>query len=185
MAKTYPKLTLRVRSPGDSEMSYWIRKLPETASSTFIASAPLVYTAGLTIEGASPAVFVYGFALRAGRNGSSDRDYWSELVVNFPGLEFYASFLSADGTGTNAITAADMMNANPLDIEKNAVGAGASVIWHVADASVGNSCNMIAWDSDYIFPNLVQNTYADIGDLNARVTFQVHAAINSYIGLSG
>lgn len=185
MANTFPKKTLRVRSPGDCEMSYWIRKLPETASETFIASSPIVITTGLVAVAADIVTALFGFALRAGRNGSADRDYFSEVVVAFPGLELFANFLAADGTGNQAIAAAQLMNANPYDLEKNAVGPGATDIWTVVNASAQDICNMVGWDTDYILPNVVKNTYAAVGDLNARVTFQVAAAKNTYIGLSG
>jgi hypothetical protein len=187
MATTFPKKTLRVRSPGDGEMSYWIRKLPEVASSTFIASAPIVMTAGYVTEGADPCTKVYGFALRAGRNGASDGLYDSEVVVAFPGLEFYANFLNTAGTTTNVLdVSTDLAVTTPWDLQTNDVAPGSTEMWHVADATaVAGSARMVSLETDYILPNVVNNTYAIEADINARVTFAVAALANMYIGPSG
>jgi hypothetical protein len=182
MPNTFPKRTLRIRYPGDSEMSYWIRNQPEGASQVFIGSAPIVITGGYVVAAQAavdtPVATLFGFALRDGRNGTAGQ-YQAEIVVAFPGLEFYANMLSADGTGDRALLITDI--GTVYDIEKNAVGDAGQDIWHVAAASVQSVAKMVSFDLDYHLPNVVQNTYAEVGDLNPRCSFNVPVAKNDYI----
>lgn len=165
MAKTYLTRTLRVRQPSDPHMSYAVRRLPEGATQTFIASAPVVVTSGLVVEAADPVAAVFGIAVRDGQNVASGA--LAELIPIVDGLEFYANFL-ATGGGDNVLAAADLNNANPFQVEKNTVGG--NIIWHAADASTTDACDMVSFDSDQQLANQV-GSKVEAGDTNARCSF--------------
>ena len=182
---TFPKRTLVVRQPSDSYMSYAVRRTEEGASETFIASSPIVITAGLAVEAADPVAAtdgVWGIALSAGQNLASPTVLMDYIPV-VDGIEFYANFLNTAGTTNNTLATADLDTANPYEVQKNSVGGGSGtdVIWHVADASGTDAAQMINFHTDVQLPDTVSSGgRAADGDINARVTFVFIDATRAY-----
>lgn len=176
MAKTFPVRTLRVRQPGDPHMSYAVRHLPEGASQTFIASAPVVATSGLIVEAADPVAAVYGIAVRAGQNTTGAT---AEIIPVVDNLEFFANFL-VTATGADNVLAAADLGVSGFQVEKNTVGG--NVIWHVADKADGtDAAQMVSFDSDIQVANQVQSKAA-AGDTNARCSFVFINSVRTYDG---
>ncbi len=171
---TFAKQMLGVFSLNDPELSYLARTVPEGANQTFVAGAPVVVTAGLIVEAADPATDVYAFALRAGQNSTGKK---SKIVPVVDGVAFYANFLTAAGAD-NVLAAADL--GGSFELRKAAVGPGGATIWFVADQAAAPAVKIVSFATDQILPNAVGNSYAAVGDTNARVTAIVLDSVRSF-----
>ncbi len=174
MADTHSYLGIRVKAE-DSYLSQLIRTELETNSSTFNDGAPLVLTSGLITEAASPVLTatIVGFARRDGQNGTSKV---AEYIMAVPGLLLFANFLNNTNpdTTTNAIAAADKGTDFEIQKDTGMTQDGGSAEWHVADVSSSNDVvKMVSFESDFVAPNVSSAGRVAVGDLNARVLFQL------------
>lgn len=175
MAKTFRKEQLSVYLLQENTLQYATRTLPEGASQTFVAGAPVVVTSGLVVEAANPATAIAAFAMKAGQNTTGA---FSKVVPVIDGVAFYANFLAAAGAD-NVLAAADVMGSG-FDFGKGAYGADGSVIWVILDSAAAAAVKIVGLDTDQVVPNVQNNSYAEVGDTNARVSAIVLDSIRSF-----
>ena len=181
MAFTFPKQRLSCVRLDQPNMAPYVREHDEGVSETFVTGAPVVITAGLIVEGASPATDIYGFSVRAGQNLAAPTRR-AEFIPVVDGLEFFANFLGAAGAD-NVIAAADYSVAAGRDLEKANILPGAVEAWYVLDAAVAASVRMTSDRSDYTRNAGEENpgtARVVVGDTNARPTFVVLASVRSW-----
>lgn len=159
----------------DPELGYATRRVPEGASQTWVAGAPIVMTSGLATEAADPVTALYAFALEAGQNTTGAK---TKILPVVDGVAFYGNFL-ASGGADNTLAAADL-DAAGFRIAKGAYGDAGQVIWFIEDTGTTTACKITSFETDQHLPNIVNNTYAAVGDTNARVTAIVLDAVRSY-----
>ncbi len=178
MATTYNLKPLRLRSDQDSFLSYIVRDIPEGASQTFAAGAPVVLTAGYVVEAADPVTAVFGIAVRGGRNGSAGV-YRAEVAVVTDGVTFYANIGQSDPEGTPRAYAATDLGTD-TEIAKITLASG-DVIWH-ADivTDVADSAKVISDRGDQVAPNIMEGEIAKVGDFNPRVEMTFLSSVRSF-----
>jgi hypothetical protein len=160
---THPKRALRLNREDNSFLSYAVRNELEGASQTFVEDSPVVITAGLIVEAASPATAVIGFAVKAGQNVAGGT-VLSEFVPAFPGLTMFGNLLT---TAAADHTLADADIGTDADLIKGAILPDGSSAWYFNEA-LATGVHLFSRDTDYIKPNDPE-TRAVAGDINARL----------------
>lgn len=183
MADTYPKLPLRLNRPDNPFLSYAVRELEEGASQTFVEDAPVVCTSGLIVEAANPVTAVFGFALRAGRNGTAAQ-YLAEFLPATPDLEIFGNLLDDTDAVANDHTFARADVGNDFNMEKDAILADGSTAWFFSDdTSSGEAIRIVNTKSDFVHTEASGTGGRErpaVGDLNPRLTATVLSAIIAY-----
>ncbi len=172
MAKTYTKAALGFGLPGDSYLEYGVVYLPEAASETFIANSPVKWSSGYITVGATSGAAIIGFALTAGHNGSAGANN-VEVIPCYAGLKVFGNFLGA-AAADNTLAAADLGVAYELALVT-------STYWYFLDATSTPAVIITSFESDQRVPNNSQ-TVAVAGDTNARITGEVLASVNDWLG---
>lgn len=171
MAITWTKVNACLTSVGSDVRSYSVLYLPEAATQTNVAGAPVVITSGYITEGADPVTAIFGWSLKAGQNKANSTDTGDAKVVPIvDGLHLFANFLATGDAGAdNVLAAADL--GIEVELQKAAVGPASSTIWHAADDTTDESIKLVSFQSD-IFPTNATRFKSAAGDTNARCEFQ-------------
>lgn len=172
---TFYKKQIGVFNINDPELSYCTMRAVEGASQTWVAGAPVVLSSGLVVEAANPATDVWGFALEAGQNVSTSPK--CKILPVIDGVALYANFLASGGANNN-IAAADV--GSTWRLAKGAYGEDGSTIWYAEDTASSQALKMVSLETDQVLPNVVDNSYAAVGDTNARVKFIVLDSVRSF-----
>lgn len=171
MAKTFPKNRISV-APEEFN-SVVAQSGLEADNETFKRGAPLVLTAGLLAEAASPvaAGSLVGWAAEDAHNTTGAR---VQFIPAKPGQLFYINFLGAAGAD-NVLDQGDF--GGDFDIELAAAGhPDGGQVWYLLDAAgTANAATMISDKAD-ISPADQLSTRAEAGDTNARVLCRLLAA---------
>jgi len=189
MADTYPLQALALSLPSNSFLSYATRTLEEGITETFSADAPIVITAGLVVEAASPATAVHGFAVRAGQNNAAAAAVLAEFVPAMQGLEIFGNLLSDSdpslnngATGTaEAFVRADV-GAN-VRLKFGNILAGSAEAWYFGDNSTTGAVQIIDTKSDYTFTEAAGTGGKErpaVGDFDVRLTAVMLEAIRTF-----
>lgn len=174
---TFPKLGLTLRETGNSFLSFASRKLPEGASQTFVPHAPVVLTSGLIVQAASPATAVLGFALEAGSNGSAG----AKRVPVVPAIDGITVFGNCmlPSVANETLAAADLGATRRLVLGATFISATRPG-WYFEDDSNDQGVRIVSFQTDTFLPNVVDPSFAVVGDINPRVEAVVLAAIRTW-----
>ena len=176
MPNTYPIKQIGLRIHQEPCLSYAVREIPEGATQTYPAPAPVVLTAGLIVQAADPATAIFGFAVEAGANTTGGV---TRVVPAVAGLSFFSNFLTAAGA-TNTLAAADLGITRDLHTSDVLPPTPLTAVWHAADATAADSIRIIAFESDIILNNLEGTGTPVATDVDARIECVVLNSINSY-----
>lgn len=164
MAKTYPIQQLKVVYPHD--MSAAAVYLPEGASQTFVAGAPVKFASGLVVTcDADPDTDeqAIGFALEDGHNGSAGA-YMVKVMPLMADVYVEVNYLAADGSDQTLATA--VLGAK-VELSKTTIGG--EVIWHGDPAAGGKEAlRCVGFKTTTLVPNSSEVEAAN-GDTNARI----------------
>lgn len=165
MAVTWTKKPLRPIVESNSFLSLYERYIPEGASQTFPAGAPLKMASGLAVVFVAPSdADLAAFSLEAGHNTTGAE---IECILAYPGVEFEANFLGS-AAADNVLAAGDLGGAGfDLAASSTLIG-GASAGWYLADTTSSVSARICAFRAQSPEPNVLQSQPA-AGDTNARV----------------
>lgn len=172
MAKTYTKGALGFGLPGDSYLEYGVVYLPEAASQTFLANAPVIWSSGYIAAGTSVCTALIGFSLKAGNNSTAGA-YNAEVIPCYAGLKVFGNFLGS-AAADNVLAAADLGTSVQLALLT-------SNYWYFLDSTSTPGVILTSFESDQRVPN-VSETVAVAGDTNARITGEVLASVNDWLG---
>lgn len=170
MAITWPKVNASLFNPHSDVLSYAALRLPEGATVTNVAGAPVVHAAGYIVEAADPVTAIFGWSLLAGLNKAAATDAGDAKVVPIiPAFRLYANFLATGDAGADNVLAAADLGVD-YELQKAAVGPASAVIWHAADDQTDEALQMVSFKSDVQPANVTRYKSAD-GDTNARCEF--------------
>ncbi len=167
MANTYPKLPLRVSVPSNSFLSLYERQLPEAASQTFPAGAPLKLASGLVNVWVSTAdAPIAAFSLAAGQNTTGAM---TKIILAEPHVEIEANLLGSAAIDY-VLLAGDLGTA--YDLIASTTSAAGAPGWYISATTAAVAVRVCQFSSAIILPN--QNaSYPAAGDTNARVKARV------------
>lgn len=173
MAKTFTKGALGFGMPGDSYLEYAVLYSPEAASQTFLTASPVIWSSGyLAIASTDPVTSLIGFSLQAGSNVAAG-SATTKWIPCYAGLKVFGNFLGA-AAADNTLAAADLGTTRDLTVL-------ASNYWYILDAGAAPGVIITSFASDQRVPNNSE-TVAVAGDTNARITVEVLASVNDYLG---
>ena len=166
MAKTFTKGALGFGMPGDSYLEYAVLYSPEAASQTFLTASPVIWSSGgIAVTATDPSTALIGFSLQAGSNVAAGAAT-TKWIPCYAGLKVFGNFLGA--------AAADLGTTRDLTVL-------ASNYWYILDAGAAPGVIITSFYSDQRVPNNSE-TVAVAGDTNARITCEVLASVNDYLG---
>lgn len=174
---TFNKQALSFRMNDNPVMSYWVRYLPEGASQTFVAHAPVVLASGLVVQAANPATAVLGFAVRAGQNTTAGLVN-SEILPAVDGMSIFGNLLTT-AAATRNFLAADVGTAFDLALSTTLLGASRPG-WYFSAAGT-TSVRVVSRHGDQFPPNVVNNTFVAVGDTDPRVEAVVLHAVRTWL----
>lgn len=172
MAKTYTKAALGFGLPGDSYLEYSVLYSPEAASETFLTAAPVKWASGYITAGTSVCTALTGFSLQAGSNVAAGAAT-VKWIPCYAGLKVFGNFLGA-AAADNVLAAADLGTSVQLALL-------ASTYWYFLDDTNTPGVILTSFESDQRVPNNSE-VLAVAGDTNARLTGEVLASVNDYLG---
>lgn len=170
MAKTYLKGSIKPFTPNAAMLDVLRVTLPEAASQTFIASAPVVFSSGYIAVGSDPVTTVHGFALEAAHNSTAGA-YRIQIIPAAPGmfLHLFGNLLTT-AAADNVLAATDLGTTMNINYEATG-GSDSGPIWHLGDSTSNAGVKVVSFDHDPAY--IVQGqseVRAVAGDTNARVT---------------
>lgn len=178
---TFALKPLRLREPSSSFLSYAKRRLPEGNGETFPAGSPvLINAAGFVTEGASPVTEVLGIALSPGQDTANDGDVRTDVVILTDDVQIYANLREGGAAPVDHTYAATDLGAL-VEIRKEVGGLPDGGDFWYFDTTVTAAAALLIDDSvDYPPHNEYANTFAAVGDINARVQGIVLNSARSY-----
>lgn len=138
------------------------RRVPEGASQTFPAGAPLKIVSNLVVEWTAGTDLAY-LSVTAGQNTTGAQ---CAAIMLYPGIELEGNFL-AGSAADNVLAAGDFGTAYVLAKSTTLLGTG-NAGWYIED-NASNACVKICEFHGEQPPPNVNNTYPEAGDTNARV----------------
>lgn len=172
MAKTFTKGALGFGMPGDSYLEYAVLYSPEAASETFLTAAPVKWASGYLTAGTSQCVALTGFSLNAASNTTAGAVN-TKWIPCYAGLKVFGNFLGS-AAADNVLAAADLGGSFGLALLT-------STYWYFIDDTGTPGVIITSFESDQRVPNN-SSVIAVAGDTNARVTGEVLASVNDYLG---
>lgn len=162
MATTWPKKPLFAVNANAAIIQLLERRVPEGASQTFPAGAPLKIVSNLVVEWTATTDLAY-LSLAAGQNTTGAQ---AAVLMLYPGIELEGNFL-AGSAADNVLAAGDFGTAYVLAKSTTLLGTG-NAGWYVED-NTSNACVKVCeFFGEQPPPNVI-NTYPEAGDTNARV----------------
>lgn len=176
MAKTYPIQQLKVVYPHD--MSAAAVYLPEAASQTFVAGAPVLWSSGYVATAAANPdtdTDVIGFALEDGHNDSVAGTSKVKVMPLIGEVYVEVNFLDSDGTD-RTLAATEL--GNTCDLSLTTISGEA--IWHADTAGAAKGAlRIVSFKTTTLVPNSSE-VEAVAGDTNARVLCVPRSAWNGW-----
>jgi hypothetical protein len=162
MATTWPKRALFAVNASASHIQLLERRVPEGATQTFPAGAPLKISSNLVVEWTAGADLAY-LSLAAGQNTTGAQ---AACLMMMPGIELEGNFL-ATSAADNVLAAGDFGTAYVLAKSSTLLGTG-NAGWYVEDNVTNANVKICEFFGEQPVPNVL-TTYPEAGDTNARV----------------